>query len=107
MRYSKAFLLVAFITLLCFSAAVAAFALNGSMTKNSDGSYSVVVQNSYGHQYTGVADDEGDGTFDLSVKDNEGHSFSGTALDNENGGYILDMQNDQTGDNATGTVDVN
>lgn len=97
--------LILIVGTLFFSSAVFAYELDGTMTLRPDGSYSVVLKNSYGHVFVGTATDEGDGELEVSVADSEGNSFSGYALDNSNGGYILDLQNDDTGDNATGTIE--
>lgn len=98
--------IIVFCALFLSSAAVA-YELNGTMTPQGGGSYSVVLKNSYGHVFTGTAEDQGDGELDITVQDSEGTTFSGYALDNDNGGYTLDLDNDDTGDIATGTIDEN
>lgn len=96
---------IIFIAILSFSSAVFAYELDGTMTSKGDGTYSVVLKNSYGRVFTGTAVDQEDGEIDLTVRDAEGNVFSGYALDNDNGGYILDLTNDETGDTATGTME--
>lgn len=90
--------------LLC-SGAVFGYELDGTMTPTGDDTYSVRVQNSYGRVFVGTAQDQGDGELEVTVHDQEGNVYSGYALDNSNGGYVLDLQNDATGDDATGTIE--
>lgn len=85
--------------------------LSGSMVKKDDDSYSVTLQNNYGHEYTGTAEDEsdGDGTLDVSVQDYNGESYSGTATpsDEDDQTYDLDLTNNSSNGKATGTLTLN
>jgi len=84
-----------------------AYELSGSMSKDGDNSYSVVLQNENGHEYAGEATKNGDGTLDVSVEDDNDQSYSGTATENSAGSYDLSLQNDSSGGDADGTLTLN
>ena len=99
------------ILLLFFTLTIATLAngyeLNGSMSYEGDGNYSVSVENENGHDYDGEANDNGDGTFDIELQDDDDQSHSGNMTSNGDGTYDLDLQNDTTGGSASGTVILN
>lgn len=81
-----------------------AYELNGSMSHDGGGSYSVNVENENGHEYNGEATDNGDGTLDVQIEDDDGQSYSGVMTKNGDGSYSLDLQNDSSGGSASGAV---
>lgn len=87
-----------------FGTVANAYDLNGSMSYDGRGSYSLSLENENGHQYSGEATDNGDGTFDVSLEDDKGQSYSGTMQNSGSGTYELDLQNDSSGGSASGTV---
>jgi hypothetical protein len=99
-------LILCSVILLCSSNLVYAYELDGDAYDNGDGTYSVTLQNQYGHEYDGEADKNDDGTLDVSVEDSNNESYSGTATPNDDGTYDLELQNDSSGGNAEGTLEI-
>lgn len=95
------------VLLLAFNNYVYAYELDGDASNNGDGTYSVTLQNQYGHEYSGEATSNGDGTLDVSVQDYNGESYSGTATSNNDNTYDLDLENDSSGGEATGNLEIN
>jgi hypothetical protein len=80
------------------------YELDGSMSNDGDGNYSVTVENEYGHEYAGEATSNGDGTLDVTVEDYNQQSYSGTLTDNGDGTYAFEANNDSSGGEVSGTV---
>ncbi len=81
-----------------------AYDLDGSMGSAGDGARPVTLTNGFGQTFHGVAEGEDDGELRVKVTNNQGDTFEGWALDNSNGGYVLNLENDDTGEMATGTL---
>lgn len=96
-----------FFILLFSSFSAFAYELNGTISDNdnSDGSYTVSVQNNEGHYYKGSAEENKDGTLSVIVSDDKGETYSGTATINQDESYELDLTNKRTGMHATGMLE--
>ena len=87
-----------------FTTLANAYELSGTMSRDDNGNFSVVLENNYGHEYEGEAIDNGNGVLDVSVEDSNAQIYSGTATKNVRGGYDLSLENDSTGSDAEGTL---
>lgn len=93
-------------SLLLFSANVFAVELNGTLSSNGNGIYSVDAQDGNGTGYKGTANvsDGDDGTLDITITDDQGTEFTGTAKRNkDNGSFDLELQSD-AGTKAEGSI---
>lgn len=102
----KKLICVCFSIVLLFPLASLAYELDGTATDNGDETYSVTLQNQYGHEYSGDASKNDDGSLSVSVQDYNEESYSGEAEENEDGTYTLDLSNDSTGGDASGTLTI-
>lgn len=71
--------------------------LNGTLKDNGDGTYTVIIDNVYGHQYTGLAVPDKEGNLSINVHDNNDSYYSGTGMATSIGDFNLNLQNDETG----------
>jgi hypothetical protein len=77
---------------------------NGTMDDNGDGTYTVKLDNTSGHQYTGMAIPQKDGTLSVNVHDHNDNYLSGEGRATDSHQIDLNLQNDATGRMVEGRI---
>lgn len=105
----KTYLAIIILMLSTYSSLIYAKNLNGTMVGNGGGEYSLNLADDAGNTYTGDAKlYDSEGTLTVTVKsDNGDTTYSGTASTDGDNQYSLHLSNNDSGEDAVGTVKLN